>query len=258
MIQNVKEYIEPYVALDEPVEYKGLKIYPILVRDSNIFEKCYDILTIDKNKSSIEEIIKMSTLEFIFTILFNDDTVVGTENRQAKEIWIEKFGKILELCLKINLDNVNVLVENNRFYLMINDIKLRSKDFDELRKIILFQNLYNYDDRYVDSDVQKILNQKSKMQNKDIEQPTLEKKMMFVVNHSNLSVRDIVTMTYRHFNMIFDMNIDEMEYKINKLAYMTGHIDSKEKMVNYMFEKEKDVFESLFKSADTFKESIGL
>lgn len=258
MIQNVKEYIEPYVALDEPVEYKGLKIYPILVRDSNIFEKCYDILTIDKNKSSIEEIIKMSTLEFIFTILFNDDTVVGTENRQAKEIWIEKFGKILELCLKINLDNVNVLVENNRFYLMINDIKLRSKDFDELRKIILFQNLYNYDDRYVDSDVQKILNQKSKMQNKDIKQPTLEKKMMFVVNHSNLSVKDIATMTYRHFNMIFDMSIDEMEYKINKLAYMTGHIDTKEKMVNYMFEKEKDVFESLFKSADTFKESIGL
>ena len=50
-MQNVLDYIEPYISVDEPVPYKNLLLYPFKVKDYYIFSTIKDVLLIDKNKN---------------------------------------------------------------------------------------------------------------------------------------------------------------------------------------------------------------
>ena len=64
-MENVKEYVEPFASFDEPVEYKGLTIKPILAKDAIRFFDAVSVLQIEKNKFPVVEIIQMSYLEFM-------------------------------------------------------------------------------------------------------------------------------------------------------------------------------------------------
>ena len=88
--------------------------------------------------------------------------------------------------------------------------------------------------------------------------PSMESQIIFVAKDTGYNFEYIYNMTIRKFKTLFDMGIKDIEYKINKMALMTGHLDPKEKIQNYMYEKPKDYFESLFQSADAFKDKIGL
>ena len=53
------------VGLGIPVEYKGLKVFPIKVKDFLKFSDSYRILDIDKSSIGNIEVIKMSYLEYL-------------------------------------------------------------------------------------------------------------------------------------------------------------------------------------------------
>ena len=70
LVNDVKEYIAPYITFDKPVKYKGIDIYPIKVKDYYTFINAYDVLTIDKNNIPDVNIIQMSYLFFMFGFIF--------------------------------------------------------------------------------------------------------------------------------------------------------------------------------------------
>ena len=83
-----------YFYFDEPVEYllndkNKLLIYPVSLKNSEIFLSSMDILNIDKNSSPSVEIIQMSYLKFLYFLM--------TQNT----IFISKLVNILILCLKL-------------------------------------------------------------------------------------------------------------------------------------------------------------
>lgn len=71
---NIDFYKRAYFYFDKPVDYpikdKLIKIYPIMVEDSEVFLSSMNILMVDKNSSPSVEIIQMSYLEFIYKVLF--------------------------------------------------------------------------------------------------------------------------------------------------------------------------------------------
>ena len=70
---NLDLYRKAYFYFDLPVEYKikdkTLFIYPITVKDSEIFLSSMSVIDIDKNASDSVEIIQMSYLAFIYNVL---------------------------------------------------------------------------------------------------------------------------------------------------------------------------------------------
>ena len=146
---NLDLYCKAYFYFDLPVEYKikdkTLLIYPITVKDSEIFLSSMSVIDIDKNASDSVEIIQMSYLAFIYKILFQN------------EINISKFVNILKYCLHVE-DPYIGFDDNSRPYLNINDdFSIGPKDFDNIRKIIMYQNLIHYDDEYINPEIKKMM-----------------------------------------------------------------------------------------------------
>ena len=72
-MENVKEYVEKFTTFGDPVDFKGLKIKPITVRDSERFLDAVDVFKIEKNKIPDVSIIQMSYLEFLIGVIGLDE-----------------------------------------------------------------------------------------------------------------------------------------------------------------------------------------
>ena len=134
------EYLKrQYFTFDKPIPFKSFYIYPVMLEEYYDFMYSHDILDIDKDSIPDKKIIKMTYLEFLINIL---------QESEAVQI---KLSNILNICLKIDLDTVEVKIKEDKMF--INGEEIDSKDFDILRKIILYQNIPSYDDKYIDPDI---------------------------------------------------------------------------------------------------------
>lgn len=248
------DYIKrKYFYKNKPVEYKLrcnkiIKIYPVLVEDYDIFEENYDILTKMKNEINSPEIIRMSYLQFIIEFLIKQD-----------EIYKYKLYNIINLCLKE--DDISVGYDKNKLVLVIskNDIveyKINHKDFDDIKKIILYQNLINYDDTYISKDIRNVIEEYYKAKNGDIVELSLEDKMAFLGNNCGFSYDEMLKMSYREFSNRFDWAVEEMDYKINKTAEMSGNVQFDRKIEHLIYKKKKNKLEQFFVDKDKFTDKI--
>lgn len=247
------EYLKrKYFYKNKPIPYKlkcgeEIIIYPVMVDDGDIFEESYDILTFNKSEIPIPEIIQMSYLQFLTDFMFKED-----KNQY-------KLSNIFSICLKE--EDIKISYENNKPVLIIcknNKIKskINHKDFDDIKKIILYQNIKNYDDSYVSKDIRKVMDEYYKATNGNIEPLTLEDKMAFLGNESGLTTEEMLKMTYREFNNRFGWAVDKMDYLINKTAEMSGNVKFKEKIEHIIYKSKKDKYEKFFKNKEEFVNKI--
>lgn len=176
-----------YFREDKPVPFKdGLILYPIIVRDLEVFSQCSSCLTLHKNDSP--EGIGMTYLDFL---------AYKMQDKEEGPLWSWKFQKLCEIVFHISngikctkcgrvipydskefkdfLQKITQVESNestdkslacpecgNLGYtemikfssdpitkknkLIINGQEITSKEFDRLRQIILFQNFPDYRD----------------------------------------------------------------------------------------------------------------
>lgn len=252
MAVNIEYLQRKYFYKNKPVPYKlkcGVEIiiYPVIVEDGDIFEDSYDILTFNKSEIPIPEIIQMSYLQFLIEVMFKEDS-----NQY-------KLYNIFSICIKE--EDIRIGYEKNKPILIIceNDIikaKINHKDFDEIRKIILYQNIKNYDDSYISKDIRKVMDEYYKITSGDIEPLTLEDKMAFLGNESGLNTEEMLKMSYRDFNNRFEWAVDKMDYVINKTAEMSGNVKFDKKIEHLIHRPKKDKYERFFKDKDEFVNKI--
>ena len=179
---NIDLYRRAYFYFDKPVDYvindKILYIHPVLVKDSEIFLSSVSILDTDKNSSDSVEIIQMSYLDFIYKVLFQD------------EINISRFINILRYCLHIENPEIGY-DENQKPFLKDKDtgIVIKSKDFENIRRLILYQNLVHYDDEYINPEAKKAMDELNSLRNANIELPSIERKMAIIMAHCGINKR---------------------------------------------------------------------
>lgn len=244
---------ELYFTQDIPVIYKlknkqEILIYPILVKNFAIFNSNVDILTIEKNNTSDPNIIRMSYLEYVLSLL------------QCDKKYMYKLLYIVKHCLKE--DYISVIEVSGKKCLAITDEQqivkyyINSSDFEEVRKIILYQNIHDYDDIEVSQDIKKVMDDYYRLTSDGNKVVTLEEKIAFLGNICGLTKKDLLDMTYREFSIRFELAIDQIEYSINKTAEMSGNVKFKKKIEHFIFKKKKDKISQFFVDSDTVKEKI--
>lgn len=238
-----------YFYFDKPVEYKLndyiLKIYPINVSESEYFLSSIGLFSIDKNSAPSVEIIQMSYLQFIFDVLLKQD-----KNN------LNKFINLLSLCLhmkdpRINFDEKGkpFLIEGN------NEYCINGQQFEDIRRIILYQNLINFDDTYINPELKKAMNEVDELKNKDIDPITIERKMAIISSHTGISKKEQMDMTYRSHSLLFEEVCGEVEYTtVYPIVLLSGNKDN---MDRWIFKKKKNKIDDYITQVDKYTQSMG-
>lgn len=237
-----------YFALDEPVPYKlktgqEILIKPIMVKDSMLFMASVDVLKIDKNSLGSVEAIQASYLKFLQKMIF-----------PSNDIMVQKFLNILDLCLELKgIYLCNDEIERT-FIQTESGIVISAKEFDDIAKIILYQNLPDYDDKYINPDIKKSMQEVDRLKNKDYESPDFERQIGIIESHTGILKEQLLKKTWRSFQILFREVCGEIEfYTMRPAAIAVGAGD---KVDHYIFKKRKDKFDGYFVDMDKFSHEV--
>ena len=241
-----------YFCFDEPVPYMTktgeVKIKPVSLRDSEVFLYSTSVLTIDKNSISNVDIIQMSYLQFICKVLL--------ENGDTKSFYERCLYNILNLCLgyqrpyiKWKSEKSPVICEEG------SGVEINAKEFDEIKSIIMHQNLPNYDDKYINPDLKKAMAEQDELKNKDKESPSLERKMAIITSHTGLPKREQELMTFRSHSLLFEEVVGEVEFSTTRPPLIARGLVKD--LDHWIFKKVKNKFDGYTKSIDSYTKSMG-
>lgn len=268
MVYNLEYYQRKYFAKDLPIPYKlkcgyELTLYPILVNQWDLFEECLDIVLIDKNSINDANIISMSYLEFLKEIRFNIKEEIE-KGYFFGDNELNKLKQFFHICLKE--DYISIEKAQNKYLVIIggldeeNDLVLKAtmtnKEFQEVVKIILFQNIKDYDDRKLDPEVQKIYNDYISLKQRDIHQPTFEEKLNYVLGITGKNVEEINNMTYRRFDGIFDSMVNRDEYIATKIIEASEKFKCDKTSIYFLYQKKKDKYADFIQDPQNLKNKI--
>lgn len=246
---KLNELQKLYYSNEYPVPYilkcgVQINIFPVKVKDWEIFENSLGVLTIDKNKISSVEIISMSYLDFLYKLV--------TEHTEG-------IGDMLYTVLRYSLGeheySMKKLGDRNKTFLLIKDLnaQISSKEFDEIIEIILTYNLTNYDNRKMSEDIQKLVNDYLKLRNGNkYRHASLEEQKVFVMLKSGISIQQINEMSYRIFSQVYTTALDCDLYISNKIIQSSQKYETKGEIIHPLLEKKQDILEEIFMDKDKF------
>lgn len=215
-------------------------IKPVNVKDYNVYQWAKGILDIEKNTINDIDIIQMSYLKFITTKMFEMD-----ENSKHKLWWI------LYLCL----GEEYWAVGNNCLIICEEDSTVKyvisAKEFDDIRRIILFYNDVDYDEQYVSPEVKELAQTYYKAQSKNIVSPSFEKRKAYVSGKTNRTFQELNTLTIREFDLIYKSCLDSERFLTDKIIQASYKYDVKENVVHPLFRPKEDPYAELFTSTST-------
>lgn len=238
-----------YFYFDEPVDYKlnerTIQIYPIKVKQSEFFLSSISLLSQNKNAAPSVEIIQMSYLQFILDILIPQDR----DN-------LQRLINLLSLCLRMKDPKVQrfktgkpILIEGE------NEYSINGQQFEDIRRIILYQNLVHFDDSYINPELKKAMDEVDELKNRNIESPNLERRMAIITAHTGVSKKEQMEMTYRSHSLLFEEICGEIEFTtIRPIALFGGKGD---KLEHWIFKKKKNKMEDYITDVDKYAQSMG-
>ena len=111
----------------------------------------------------------------------------------------------LQIGKVLNVIQGHIILDDNTA------LTISADDFDEIRRIILYQNILDYTDRYIDPDYYRL-------KNKDSKNVPLEHKIICVQSKTGMSIESIGKLTIRNFLQLFSIIVEESEYTALKFA----------------------------------------
>lgn len=237
-----------YFQWDMPVPYKLnekdiLYIYPVSMKDSEVFLASVDVISIDKDSLPDAKIISMSYLDFVVNYLMTE------------QIYCDKFVNIMRLCL--HLDNVFVGTDSNGFHWLEcdNGIKIKGKQFNDIRRIILYQNIIGYDDEYINPELKRAMEETDELKHRGIEYPNAERRMAIITAHSGLPKKEQMEMSFRENTMVFKEVGGEVDFlSTYPIALYGGNAD---KIEHWIYHKKKTKFDGYITERGDFVSKIG-
>ena len=242
------EKYERQLTNDEPIEFKGLKIFPIKMKDYFDFMNYVSILTIDKNSIPDARIISMSYLDFLILMM--------TEH-EMKDSYSYAFYELMKMCTQS--EELNIYYghdEKKKIFVKINDVKINRNDFDKIKEIILYQNIPNYKFEDINPELRAELEEKARLENNGKKMVSIEKQIMSIVISSSLTFDDVMNLTIRKFSIVLDMIDKKMNYKIYKTASLSGMVEFKNEIDHYLVEDDTSTAADKVMDVNTFTSKI--
>lgn len=243
--------------LEHNVDYKlkcgqTITLKHVKVKDWNKIEPCLNILDIYKNEINDPQIVMMSYLEYLKMLC-----------EQDKEI--EKmFMTLLVYTIEDTIDKGASwdLNKGKVVYDIVNDKNeilwyLTAKDFDEIRKLILYMNKPNYDDTYIIPEIRHALEIQRKLQQRGHSTPTLEKQKIYVMSKTGFTIESLENMTYRTFYQLYNYNVSSDIYMANTILKGSYQYSIKDPVVHPMYQGEGSILDGILEDADSIKDKVG-
>ena len=263
-MDNIKEYVSKFTTFGIPIDYKGLKIKPVLVKDAELFLDVVEVFRIEKNKIPSIEIIQMSYLEFLMgMIAINQDYLnaflallsltLGMQYDESYKKEGDTFAPNELLSQKINDKNsfyyingwdIEVVVCNGKASINIMGTTLTSSEFDVFRHIVLFQNIADYDDIEMSDDFRRVVEQYYALKFKGIHDPTLEEKMLAIIMSTSYTIESLAQVPLRSFDKLFDYSVKKADYIATKP--LEPHLKEGCSIDHWVFYPERDRFADVF------------
>jgi len=247
-----------YFWFDKPVPYlisdgQEILITPIMVEDSEMFLSWIDVISIDKNNLNDVKYISMSYLEFLVSSLLMSPI------EQLAQASISKIINILKLCLNFNGAISIQFNERNKPFIVYEDKKITPKQFEDIRRIILYQNIVGYDDEYINPDIKQMMDEMNEIKTRDIDYPNLERRMAIITAHTGLSKAEQMKMTYRSHTMLMKEVYGEVDYMSARTGIMVGNMFSKNRIEfeDWIYKKKRNKYEQYFTAEDSYNHSMG-
>ena len=136
-----------------PIEFKGLKFHPILLKDYEIYQKINIFLTFHKDAIADRDVIKSTYLKFMlfympsFERFSNDRSIIENDFKQILSYITKTDKEKINISYKYSTMTVKKLSEILSVDVNIDGITFNDYDFEEIRILILEQN--NIDIEYI-------------------------------------------------------------------------------------------------------------
>ena len=254
-LQSIKvltqEQEEILKQLEQEYNSQIIYIHPVKVDNYNNFFYSVNCLTIEKNKIPDPKIISMSYLDFLFHLITNDEN---------GNIYSALLVELFKLCL--NLESKDICYkrdENNKINLILNHVVYDKNDFDNIKKIILHQNIPEYDDTYIDPKVEAALKEAQEFMNRNKKKmASLEDQIVCVMLalHETDETK-IHNLTIRKFSKILQRYDYKLHYEIYKQAECSGMASFKEEIHHWMSDlSNKNKYSDVIVDYGQFKKKI--
>ena len=161
--ENGKSYFNQLISLIEIV---------FRIKDGVYCQKCGKINTYEDIQKNINKINLLA-------------------DEQEKEKQIREYLKKIDVCDNCSTDGNIVKMkqiitiykdDKNKPILNIGGVIINKNDYDLLRDIILYYNIPDYDDEYIDPELKKELDEVARLKNPNNVQPSLEKQMSCIIS----------------------------------------------------------------------------
>ena len=252
MAIDIDFYTKAYFYFDIPAIYNisdesQITIYPIMLKDSEIFLASARILQFDKNASPDVEIIQMSYLEFLVKKMF-----------PANKMFVYMLWNILNKCLNVSKWGIE-FDKRDKPVLICNidgvEYKITSKQFDDIAKIILYQNILHYDDTYINPEIRKNMEEQDRLKMSNIVPPNTERRIAIITAHCGVLKSDQLNMTMRSHQALFDEVCGEVEFTtIRPVAIYGG---KGKELEHWIYKDKKNKFDGYSTSVEQFNKSMG-
>lgn len=261
---DITPYIN-HIDIDEPITYitrkkEAITLYPVLTKEANRFISSYDILLIDKNKLGNVDIIQSSYLQFLMQVVLYEDLFGKAGSLvipHTMEYW--KFVSIMELCFKLDKISEQLLIkidEKGKFVLYIKGVLVDYKDFNNLIQLIMYQNIYGYEDETdMNPDIREALDAYFELVNKGKKPITIERKISIVSSHSGILKKDLLSMTYYSFISLFNAVVEEIDYIVNKNIEANGG-KFKQPIEHFAYKEEKGKYAYAFGNKEKMEKGL--
>lgn len=214
-----------------PQDFKGLKIYPILVKDLSYQDLFYKVFARPKNYITSLEILKASYLKFIFYVLSTIDENVDllvelmkylTRSDDVEMITTRKEGS--------GLQSFDVKMR-------IGDITLTENDFDDLREIVLEQN--NMSVEYVE-EYNPEMEEHLKFLNREGLDLDLQDQIFTFCAVMRVPLSEVEKYSLFQFSNIFERILTLKEFDLYKPLLVSGQITLKSGDIkHYLYHSKK-------------------
>ena len=240
------------LTFDDPIDYKGLLLYPVSIRKINKFLQSSSVLRIQKEYIPDKEIIKMSYLKFLMTNIDKEKEEYG------ESLTFDLLALCFMICMRIEEISMRLFIgEDGKAKLILNDVEINENDFDYLRKLILYQNLPNYDDELMNPDLKNDLEQADKIKNGGEETEDFEHLIANLVIGTGMNIDDVKNLPIRKFYIIGQVMDRKLHYSIYKQASVGGFVEFKQPITHYL-KKNIDLLENKVTTVETLKNNLNI
>ena len=241
-----------YFYFDKPVPYKlsdttHVDITPVSVYDSEVFLSSCDILQIDKNALNSVEIIQMSYLDFLLKVMLPTD---------KSGLLLDKLSNIFRLCLGMKTWKLKVKEKQKLSIVAPDDsFEITGKQFDDIKRIILYQNVPHYDDTYIDPDLKKMMDEVDRLKSQGISTPNLERRMAIITAHCGVNKQTLMQYTMRSLQLLFEECAGEVEF--TTLRPIMLYAGKAKELEHWIYKKKKDRLDGYITSVESYNKSLG-